>query len=341
MEPGKLSRICAPMVNQSDQPFRELVHRYGATLAYTQMLKPELLLDDQDYLELCLRDLTAKPLSADQPVVVQLCGNDPETLVKGGRKLQQYCHAIDLNLGCPQQAALDNHFGAYLLGQRDWPLVEEIVAAMSKSFVVPTSAKLRLCQPAFKTLELAERLEACGVSWITLHARTVSAQRRRHGPADLSQVKRLKDNLGVPIISNGNVRTWDDLEANLKTTGADGLMVGESLLGNPCLFANYTPDPVAISLEYLSICRMYPDVATVSTMATHVRHFVDSQCHRRPWYTKFRTTLANCRSLEEIEVLLQNKVQRWRGLRPEDDEEQPPERVAEAVEEIGDIFAQP
>jgi tRNA-dihydrouridine synthase 1 len=108
-----------------------------------------------------------------------------------------------------------------------------VVSAMSHSLSVPISTKLRLCQPAPKTLDFASRLEACGASWITLHARTVSARRRRHGAADLAEVKRLKDNLRVPVISNGNVRVWEDLEKNKLFTGADGVMVGETLLGNP------------------------------------------------------------------------------------------------------------
>lgn len=266
--PTALSRIAAPMVNQSDLPFRTLVQRYGATLAYTQMLKPECLLNDQEYLEFHLRDLTMNPSSLERPVIVQLCGNDPGIITQAGRKLQGYCEGIgarllentsvrgitdaaqDLNLGCPQQVALDGHFGAYLLGKKDWPLVEEIgaffvvrspfcppslssVSAMSRSFTVPVAAKLRLCQPAPQTLDLAQRLEACGASWLTLHARTVAPRRRRHGAADLTQVKRLKDNLKLPIISNGNVRVYEDIEENLKATGADGLMVAETLLGNP------------------------------------------------------------------------------------------------------------
>ena len=108
-----------------------------------------------------------------------------------------------------------------------------LVSAMSHSFSVPVSAKLRLCQPSHKTLNLAQRIEASGASWITLHARTVSTRRRRQGAADLNQVKRLKDNLRVPVISNGNVRVFEDLQENLDFTGADGLMVGETLLGNP------------------------------------------------------------------------------------------------------------
>lgn len=158
---------------------------------------------------------------------------------------------VDLNLGCPQEAARDGHFGAYLLGQRDWPLVEGIgtytlrsldrhpksckskVSAMSSSLNVPISAKLRLCQPVDKTKELALRLEAQGASWIALHARTVSARRRRQGPADLNVVRELKSHLKVPVISNGNVRLFSDLQANLEYTAADGLMVGETLLDNP------------------------------------------------------------------------------------------------------------
>jgi len=104
---------------------------------------------------------------------------------------------------------------------------------MSHSFTVPVSAKLRLCQPSAKTVEFSQRLEASGASWITLHARTVSARRRRQGAADLGEVKRLKDHLHVPVVSNGNVRVFSDLQYNQDFTGADGLMVGETLLGNP------------------------------------------------------------------------------------------------------------
>ncbi|KAF5371731.1 hypothetical protein D9758_003440 [Tetrapyrgos nigripes] len=313
-----LSFISAPMVNQSDLPFRVLTRRYGATLAYTQMLLPEKLICDQEYLEFHRRDLTTRIDGLESPVVVQLCGNDAETIVQAGKKLQDCCDGIDLNLGCPQEAARDGHFGAYLLGQKDWPLVEGIVSAMSSSFTVPVSTKIRLCQPQHKTLEFAERLEASGSSWITLHARTVSARRRRQGAADLSEVKRLKDSdkLHVPVISNGNVRVYTDLTQNLEYTGADGLMVGETLLGNPCIFSNTVPDPVTISLEYLDLCRTYTDTASVPSVKTHVRHIVDFQRSRRPWYTKFRSALGDCTTLEEIEYLLCRKVERWRGRSP-------------------------
>lgn len=92
---------------------------------------------------------------------------------------------------------------------------------------------MRLCQPFSSTADLGRRLEASGASWITLHARTTSSRRRRQGEAHLDEVKRLKDSVSIPVISNGNVRDFSDLQANLHNTGASGLMVGETLLGNP------------------------------------------------------------------------------------------------------------
>ena len=107
------------------------------------------------------------------------------------------------------------------------------MSALSHSLPVPTSAKIRLCQNTPHTPDLGARLAAAGASWITLHARHVSARRRRQGAADLEQVRVLKERVGVPVVSNGNVRTWEDVQENRRTTGADGVMVGETLLGNP------------------------------------------------------------------------------------------------------------
>lgn len=95
--PDSLALIAAPMVNQSDLPFRLLTRRHGATLAYTQMLSPHLLLNDQDYLEFHLRDIRAEfdgSTGLERPVVVQLHGNDPDILVKAARVVQTSCDGI-------------------------------------------------------------------------------------------------------------------------------------------------------------------------------------------------------------------------------------------------------
>ncbi|KAF9225882.1 FMN-linked oxidoreductase [Gyrodon lividus] len=280
------------------------------------MLDPHKLLNDLDYLEFHLRDLQSTHLhweACTRPVVVQLCGNDPEIVVKAARQVQTYCDGIDLNLGCPQEYAREHHFGGYLLSKKDWPLVESIVSAMSHSLTVPTSAKIRLC-PSAKTTDFGRLLEHAGASWVTLHARHVSAKRRRQGAADLDVVRELKEALTVPVVSNGNVRAFSDIRNNVAYTCADGAMVGQTLLGNPCLFSGSDiQDPVLISLEYLEICKLLPHVATLKTIQAHVRYIIEFQCARRPWYSKFRLALNNCKNLDDIEILLRGKVSRWRG----------------------------
>ena len=88
-----LRLIAAPMINQSDLPFRTLVRRHGCTLAYTQMLMPDKILNDLEYFEHCLRDLTLDN-DLGRPVVVQLCGNSIRTIIEAGKKMQGHCDGI-------------------------------------------------------------------------------------------------------------------------------------------------------------------------------------------------------------------------------------------------------
>lgn len=55
----------------------------------------------------------------DRPLFIQFCGNDPEILLKGGKKLEGKCESIDINLGCPQYIAKRGFYGAYLLEDTD------------------------------------------------------------------------------------------------------------------------------------------------------------------------------------------------------------------------------
>ncbi|KAG8984559.1 hypothetical protein FRB90_005236 [Tulasnella sp. 427] len=236
-----LTFIAAPMVNQSDLPFRILTRRHGITLAYTQMWLADKLLEDDGLREAALKDVTVgqdDPLA--RPVAVQLAGNDPQKMIQAARLFEPHCDAVDVNLGCPQDHARKGHFGGYLLGRKDWPLVEEIISSLVSALSVPVHAKIRLCNPPSDTPKLALRLAQAGASVITIHARHVSANRRRAGPAYLEWVRKtvefLKESdLGssVSVISNGNVEKIDDCRANMDLTGASGLMLGESILANP------------------------------------------------------------------------------------------------------------
>jgi hypothetical protein len=127
------------------------------------------------------------------------------------------------------------------------------VSQLSTSLPLPISTKLRLCSPSTLTPELGKRIVAHGASWITLHARHVNARKRRAGPADLGVVRDLKEGLKgeMKVVSNGNVGTWEHIVKNLEETGADGVMVGETLLGNFWFASSESfelrPDPLLFS----------------------------------------------------------------------------------------------
>jgi tRNA-dihydrouridine synthase 1 len=91
-----LNYIAAPMVNQSDTPFRALVHNHGATLTYTEMLRPARLLSDPDYLAFHRRALELGHSSSTGPVIVQVCGNDQEVIVRGAKTVADLCDGIGM-----------------------------------------------------------------------------------------------------------------------------------------------------------------------------------------------------------------------------------------------------
>ncbi|PWZ02898.1 FMN-linked oxidoreductase [Testicularia cyperi] len=253
-------RYCsAPMVNQSDLPFRLQTVRNGATSVWTQMYLASELTSNQETLEILLKSLELGRQSPHNrridtgdsaPQIVQLAANDPDELVKAARQVAHLADAIDLNLGCPQHHAQVGGYGAYLLSKQHWPQVERLVESLSESVDIPVTTKIRLTVPKEQTPELAVRLSRAGSSLVTLHPRFASSVRRRKGLADLEAVQdvtlALKDH-GLlrsetlpsgqtAVVSNGNVRFAADIPANLRITHASGVMVGETLLDNPALF---------------------------------------------------------------------------------------------------------
>ena len=254
----------APMVGQSDLPFRLQTVQNGATSTWTQMYLAPDFNADRDMLDTLCKSLelgkaaseniirsTSKPLVGQPaPQIVQLAGNDVQQLVEAAKKVAHLADAIDLNLGCPQRHAEQGHYGAYLLPKQNWPLISEIVSGLVQAVDIPITTKIRITVPKEQTPQLAVTLAHAGSSLVTVHPRFASSVRRRKGLADLDQVALVREALqaegllrssdqpqgDTAVVSNGNVRCWLDIPTNLATTGASGVMVGETLSENPALF---------------------------------------------------------------------------------------------------------
>lgn len=235
--------IVAPMVKQSDLAFRTLCRRQGATVTYTPMLYSTTFASDANY-----RQMNLEVSAEDRPLAVQFCANEPWTLLKAALAALEFKHidAIDLNLGCPQSHAQRGHYGSYLLGRKDWPLVYEMLYLLSHTIAIPVTCKIRLLSSLNETIEFCRLLERAGVALIAVHGRTQkSTSRRRAGKADLQAIREICRQSRIPIIANGNICCPADVIRSIRETGAQGVMSAEAILRNPALFSSLNDQNVS------------------------------------------------------------------------------------------------
>jgi len=246
-----ISKVVAPMVGQSDLPFRLLCRKYGADVCYTEMIFSNLFAESEEY-----RNETLQTCAEDRPLIVQFCGNDPAILLKAAIYAQPFCDAIDLNLGCPQQRAQEGRYGSYLLDKKEWPLVFETVKTLSNGLTIPVFCKIRLCDKLEDTLEFVRGLQSSGCSAVVVHGRKRGSQKlRRCGAADLAAIRTINDELMIPVISNGNIQVAGDIQICKEETKAAGIMSAEGILHNPSLFSSESGHNLQdVAIEYLNLC---------------------------------------------------------------------------------------
>uniref|UniRef100_A0A0D6RAK5 tRNA-dihydrouridine(16/17) synthase [NAD(P)(+)] n=1 Tax=Araucaria cunninghamii TaxID=56994 RepID=A0A0D6RAK5_ARACU len=228
---GEPKFIVAPMVDQSELPFRMLCRKYGATGAYTPMLHSRLFVEDQKY-----RNTEFTTCKEDRPLFVQFCANDPEKLLAAARIAQPYCDYVDINLGCPQRIAKRGNYGAFLMD--NLPLVKSLVENLASNLSVPVSCKIRIFPLLEDTIAYAKMLEAAGCSLLAVHGRTRD-QKDGTIRADWGVISAVKKAVRIPVLANGNIRHLEDVYDCLRKTGADGVLSAESILENPAVFAGY------------------------------------------------------------------------------------------------------
>ena len=112
---------------------------------------------------------------------------------------------IDLNFGCPVEKVASNGAGSGLL--RNVPLMCEITRAVVDAVSIPVTAKTRLgwdCNTKH-IVDVAERLQDCGIQALTIHGRTRSQMYT--GEADWTLIGEVKNNprMHIPIIGNGDI----------------------------------------------------------------------------------------------------------------------------------------
>jgi tRNA-dihydrouridine synthase 1 len=289
---GSPKYICAPMVEQSELPFRMLCRKYGSDCCYTPMFHSAQFVKSQHY-----RTLNFSTCETDRPLIVQFCANNEDIFLKAARMVVGQADAVDLNLGCPQHIARRGYYGSFL--QENPQLIYRLLSKLSSELSIPVTAKIRILNTDDDTLRYAKMVEAAGASLITIHGRTRPQKGQYAGHANWSIIRKLKQSLVIPVIANGSVYLHTDVHRCLTESHADGVMAAQGLLRNPALFANIRIPEVQLAEEYLTFVLQYP--VRLSSVRAHLFKILQATCMA---YPHFSDLLGEAKSLEEFHDIL-------------------------------------
>ncbi|GAM21396.1 hypothetical protein SAMD00019534_045710, partial [Acytostelium subglobosum LB1] len=292
--------IVAPMIDHTFLAFRMLCRKYNADLVYTPMFHSKNYANDATYrlenFEIC---------KEDRPLVVQFCGNEVEHIVKAALMVESQCDAVDINLGCPQIVAKKGHYGAFLLEQPE--IVLPMVRELHKRLSIPVFCKIRLLPNLEDTIKLALQLQEAGCQLLTVHGRTKEQKGKLSGVANWKAIKAVKDALSIPVIANGSVLEYDDIDECLKETTADGVMSAEGILANPAMFSGKNIPVTQICHDFLDMCEQYPTQHWI--IRSHFFKLLRKDCEV---YEDLRSKLNNVFTVAEFRGVLVELEQRHR-----------------------------
>ena len=222
----------APMEDVTDIGFRLLCKRFGASMVYTEFVSAEALVRSVKSTERKL-DIS----DVERPVGIQIYGRDPGAMVEAAKIVEEARpDLIDINFGCPVKKAAGKGAGAGML--RNIPLLLDITRRVVDAVALPVTVKTRLGWDDSDIIigQLAEQLQDCGISALTIHGRTRAQMYT--GEARWEPIAEVKRNprIRIPIIGNGDITSAQGAAEAFSRYGVDAVMVGRATFGRPWVF---------------------------------------------------------------------------------------------------------
>jgi nifR3 family TIM-barrel protein len=220
--------LLAPMSGVTDRAFRRLAYSLGAGLVVSEMVASRHLAADRHGVKRRVRG------GELEPFVVQLAGCEAHWMAEGARIAEALgADIVDINMGCPAREVTGKLSGSALM--RDLNHAVELIEAVVKAVSVPVTLKMRLGwdEGSRNAPELACRAEACGISLLTVHARTRCQYFK--GAPDWGFVRNVTGAVRIPVVINGDILDATSARAALDASGAQAVMIGRGACGAPWL----------------------------------------------------------------------------------------------------------
>lgn len=309
--------IIAPMAGVTNAAFRKLCVEFGAGLVCTEMVSDKAVFYGN------AKTLDMLKLDEDvHPISLQIFGSDPKTMAYASRYISENtcCDIIDINMGCPVNKVIKTGAGSALMKDED--LAVEIVKSVLDNTNRPITVKMRLGfdYKNLNYLSLAKKLESVGVAAITLHGRTRSQM--YDGIANWEAIKKLKEELEIPVIGNGDIKTIEDY---IKYKNyADMIMVGRGVIGNPFLikeiadYENGVPFENITYLDRISMCLRHTqnlielkgEMVAVREMRGLAPHYISGLYKS----TIYKNYLSKINTYEDMKELFKEYIEVLKGV---------------------------
>jgi tRNA-dihydrouridine synthase B len=219
--------ILAPMSGVTDMPFRRLVKKFGAGLVVSEMIASQAMIRE------CRKTMQMSQRAPDEGIMaVQIAGCEPDVMGEAARLNEDRgADIIDINFGCPVKKVVNGHAGSALM--RDEIHAARILEATVKAVKIPVTLKMRMGwnHQNLNAPRLAKIAEECGIKMVTVHGRTRC--QFYEGQADWSFIRSVKDAVKLPVIANGDICEFANVDKALEESGADGVMIGRGAYGKP------------------------------------------------------------------------------------------------------------
>lgn len=223
--------VLAPMAGISNSAYRTIIKEMGAGLIVAEMVSDKAIM----YRSSKTIDMLYMT-EFERPISQQIFGSDEESFVVAAKYIYENMKPdiIDINMGCPvPKVAVSSQAGSALLKSPE--KVKKIVKAVVDSVPIPVTVKIRSGwdENSINAVEIAKVIESAGASAIAVHPRT--RKQGYSGSADWNIIKQVKENVSIPVIGNGDIRSCFDAKRMIDETGCDAVMIGRGVLGNPWL----------------------------------------------------------------------------------------------------------